>query len=82
MTAEVRLRPSDDDVYWCTADVGWVTGHSYIVYGPLSCGATCMMYEGAPNFPDWARFWNIIERHGVTDPLHGVHGDPRLHPAG
>ena len=56
----------DDDVYWCTADVGWVTGHSYIVYGPLSNGATCMMYEGAPNFPDWGRFWRIIERHGVT----------------
>jgi acetyl-CoA synthetase len=56
----------DDDVYWCTADVGWVTGHSYIVYGPLSCGATVLMYEGAPNFPDWARFWSIIERHGVT----------------
>jgi acetyl-CoA synthetase len=56
----------DEDIYWCTADVGWVTGHSYIVYGPLSCGATCFMYEGAPNFPDWARFWQIIERHGVT----------------
>jgi len=56
----------DDDVYWCTADVGWVTGHSYIVYGPLSCGATCMMYEGAPNFPDWGRFWSIIEKHGVS----------------
>jgi acetyl-CoA synthetase len=56
----------DEDVYWCTADVGWVTGHSYMVYGPLSCGATCMMYEGAPNFPDWARFWSIVERHGVT----------------
>jgi acetyl-CoA synthetase len=56
----------DDDTYWCTADVGWVTGHSYIVYGPLSCGATCMMYEGAPNFPDWGRFWSIIEKHGVT----------------
>ncbi len=56
----------EDDIYWCTADVGWVTGHSYIVYGPLSCGATCMMYEGAPNYPDWARFWSIIERHGVT----------------
>jgi acetyl-CoA synthetase len=56
----------DEDVYWCTADVGWVTGHSYVVYGPLSCGATCMMYEGAPNFPDWGRFWSIIERHGVT----------------
>ena len=58
------LRPSD--LYWCTADIGWVTGHSYIVYGPLSCGAACMMYEGAPNFPDWGRFWHIIERHGVS----------------
>ncbi|MDI1448943.1 acetate--CoA ligase [Polyangium sp. 6x1] len=56
----------DDDVYWCTADVGWVTGHSYIVYGPLSNGATCLLYEGAPNFPDWGRFWRLIERHGVT----------------
>jgi len=56
----------DGDLYWCTADVGWVTGHSYIVYGPLSCGASCMMYEGAPNFPDWGRFWAIIQRHGVS----------------
>jgi acetyl-CoA synthetase len=56
----------DGDLYWCTADVGWVTGHSYMVYGPLSCGASCMMYEGAPNFPDPGRFWQIIERHGVT----------------
>ncbi len=56
----------DDDVYWCTADVGWVTGHSYVVYGPLSNGATCVLYEGAPNFPDWGRFWRIIEKHRVT----------------
>ena len=56
----------DEDLYWCTADVGWVTGHSYIVYGPLSCGASVMMYEGAPNFPDPGRFWQIIERHGVS----------------
>jgi len=56
----------DDDLYWCTADVGWVTGHSYIVYGPLSCGASCMLYEGAPNFPDPGRFWQIIEHHGVS----------------
>ena len=56
----------EDDVYWCTADVGWVTGHSYIVYGPLSNGATCLMYEGAPNFPDWGRFWRVIEKHRVT----------------
>ena len=56
----------EEDTYWCTADVGWVTGHSYIVYGPLSCGATCLMYEGAPNYPDWGRFWSIVERHGVN----------------
>jgi acetyl-CoA synthetase len=56
----------DDDLYWCTADVGWVTGHSYVVYGPLANGATIMMYEGAPNFPDLDRFWSIIERHRVT----------------
>ncbi|HEX7086778.1 MAG TPA: acetate--CoA ligase [Vicinamibacterales bacterium] len=56
----------DDDVYWCTADIGWVTGHSYVVYGPLACGATVLMYEGAPDFPDKDRFWDIIERHGVT----------------
>jgi acetyl-CoA synthetase len=56
----------DDDIYWCTADVGWITGHSYVVYGPLSVGATCLLYEGAPNHPDWGRIWSIIERHGVT----------------
>jgi acetyl-CoA synthetase len=55
-----------DDVYWCTADVGWITGHSYIVYGPLSNGATCLLYEGAPNSPDWSRFWSIIEKHRVS----------------
>jgi acetyl-CoA synthetase len=55
-----------DDVYWCTADVGWITGHSYVVYGPLSNGATCLIYEGAPNQPDFGRFWSIIERHKVT----------------
>ncbi|HKR62513.1 MAG TPA: acetate--CoA ligase [Thermoanaerobaculia bacterium] len=56
----------EDDVYWCTADIGWVTGHSYVVYGPLACGATVMMYEGAPDFPKQDRFWDIIERHKVT----------------
>jgi acetyl-CoA synthetase len=55
-----------DDVYWCTADVGWVTGHSYSVYGPLLNGATTLLYEGAPNFPDEGRFWSMIERHGVS----------------
>jgi len=56
----------DDDIYWCTADCGWITGHSYIVYGPLSAGATCLMYEGAPNYPAEDRFWELIEKHKVT----------------
>jgi acetyl-CoA synthetase len=56
----------DDDVYWCTADVGWITGHSYIVYGPLANGATCVMYEGAPNHPGPDRFWKLCADHGVT----------------
>lgn len=56
----------DDDIYWCTADCGWITGHSYIVYGPLSAGATCLMYEGAPNYPDESRFWEIVEKYKVT----------------
>jgi acetyl-CoA synthetase len=56
----------DDDTFFCTADIGWVTGHSYLVYGPLSNGATCVMYEGAPNWPDEGRFWKIIEDYKVT----------------
>jgi acetyl-CoA synthetase len=56
----------EDDVYWCTADVGWITGHSYVVYGPLSNGATVLMYEGAPDWPERDRFWRLIEEHGVT----------------
>ena len=56
----------DDDVYWCTADIGWVTGHSYVVYGPLANGATVVMYEGAPDWPEKDRFWEIVERYGVT----------------
>jgi acetyl-CoA synthetase len=59
------LKP-DEDVYWCAADVGWVTGHSYIVYGPLSNGATSVMYEGAPDYPDKDAWWGIVERYGVT----------------
>jgi acetyl-CoA synthetase len=56
----------DEDVYWCTADIGWVTGHSYVVYGPLQNGATVLMYEGAPNWPDFSRFWKIIDDHKVS----------------
>lgn len=65
-TAKMVFDLRDEDVYWCTADIGWVTGHSYVVYGPLANGATIFMYEGAPNFPDLDRFWDIIERHRIT----------------
>jgi acetyl-CoA synthetase len=56
----------DDDVFWCTADVGWITGHSYVAYGPLSCGATILMFEGAPTIPHTGRFWEVCQNHGVT----------------
>ena len=56
----------DDDIYWCTADCGWITGHSYIVYGPMANGATVLMYEGAPNYPDFDRFWELVEKHKAT----------------
>ena len=65
-TCEWVFDLKEDDVYWCTADVGWVTGHSYIVYGPLANGATILMYEGAPNWPDRGRFWNICDNYNVT----------------
>jgi acetyl-CoA synthetase len=56
----------EEDTYWCTADVGWVTGHSYVVYGPLAAGATTLMFEGAPDWPKWDRFWRIIEKYRVS----------------
>jgi len=65
-THECVFDVRDDDVYWCTADVGWVTGHSYIVYGPLANGATSLMFEGVPNYPDSGRFWQVIDKHKVT----------------
>jgi len=66
LTCRLVFDLRDQDVFWCTADVGWVTGHSYVVYGPLANGATALMYEGAPNFPEPDRFWKIIEKYGVT----------------
>jgi len=66
ITAKWVFDLKDEDVYWCTADIGWVTGHSYIVYGPLQNGATAVMYEGAPNHPEPDRFWQMIERHKVN----------------
>jgi acetyl-CoA synthetase len=65
-TTKLVFDLKDDDMYWCTADVGWVTGHSYIVYGPLANGATVLMYEGAPDWPDRGRFWHLVEKYGVT----------------
>jgi acetyl-CoA synthetase len=65
-TTKMVFDLKDEDVYWCTADIGWVTGHSYVVYGPLANGATVFMYEGAPNHPDFDRFWDMIERHRIT----------------
>ena len=72
----------DEDTYWCTADIGWVTGHSYIVYGPLSAGATTVMYEGAPDFPQPDRFWRLDRKIPRQHFLHLAHRDPRLRPAG
>ncbi|OWV35366.1 acetate--CoA ligase, partial [Mameliella alba] len=66
LTHEVTFDYHDGDVYWCTADVGWVTGHSYIVYGPLANGATTLMFEGVPTYPDASRFWQVCEKHRVT----------------
>jgi len=66
MTTKYVFDLKDADIYWCTADIGWVTGHSYVVYGPLASGATVLMYEGAPNHPEPDRFWDIIDRHRVT----------------
>ena len=66
LTCRYVFDMKENDVFWCTADVGWITGHSYLVYGPLANGATCLMYEGAPNHPDPGRFWRIVEEHGVT----------------
>ncbi len=66
MTHEMTFDYKDGDVFWCTADVGWVTGHSYIVYGPLANGATTVMFEGVPTFPDAGRFWEVIAKHKVT----------------
>jgi len=66
MTHQLTFDYRDGDIYWCTADVGWVTGHSYIVYGPLANGATSLMFEGVPSYPDASRFWQVIEKHKVN----------------
>ena len=72
----------DTDVYWCTADIGWVTGHSYIVYGPLANRATQVIYEGTPNTPHEGRHWEIIDKYGCQHLLHRAHPDPDVHEMG
>ncbi len=66
LTNQMVFDLKEDDVFWCTADVGWITGHTYVAYGPLAAGATIVIYEGAPTYPDAGRFWSICQRHGVT----------------
>ncbi len=66
MTHEYIFNYKKDDIYWCTADIGWITGHSYIIYGPLSNGATTLMFEGVPNYPNFSRFWEVIDKHKVN----------------
>ena len=66
MTHQYTFDYHDGDIFWCTADVGWITGHSYIVYGPLANGATTLMFEGVPTYPDIGRFWAVCEKHGVN----------------
>lgn len=65
-THELIFDYHEEDIYWCTADIGWITGHSYIVYGPLANGATSVMFEGVPNYPDYGRFWDIVDKHKIT----------------
>ncbi len=66
MTHQLVFDYKDGEIYWCTADVGWITGHSYIVYGPLANGATTLMFEGVPTYPDGSRFWNVVDKHAVN----------------
>ena len=66
MTHQLVFDYHDGDIYWCTADVGWVTGHTYIVYGPLANGATTVMFEGVPNYPTTSRFWQVVDKHKVN----------------
>ena len=66
MTTRLTFDLKDDEIFWCTADIGWITGHSYIVYGPLINGLTGVMFEGVPSYPDFDRFWAIVEKYKVS----------------
>ena len=82
LTTKYVFDLKEEDVYWCTADIGWVTGHSYAVYGPLCVGATVLMYEGAPNWPEPDRFWELIEKYSVTVFYTAPTAIQSLHPVG
>ena len=82
MTHQYTFDYHDGDVFWCTADVGWVTGHSYIVYGPLANGATTVMFEGVPTYPDAGRFWEVMRKAQGHAVLHRAHRDPVADGAG
>ena len=71
LTSKYVFDLKEHDIFWCTADAGWITGHSYLVYGPLSNGTTSLMFEGVPNFPKPDRFWEIVEKFGRQHPVHG-----------
>src|SRR5437660_12578231 len=66
LTHELIFDLREEDTFWCTADCGWVTGHSYVVYGPLANGATSVMFEGVPQYPDWGRFWDVVDKYQVN----------------
>ena len=72
----------EDDIFWCAADIGWVTGHTHIVYGPMANGVTQVMYEGTPDWPDKDRLWRIVEKYGVTIFHTAPDGDPDFHALG
>jgi acetyl-CoA synthetase len=75
MTTRLVFDLKDDELFWCTADIGWITGHSYIVYGPLINGLTSVMFEGVPSYPDFGRFWAIVEKYKVNKFYTAPDGD-------
>ena len=72
MTTKYVFDLQPGDVYWCTADCGWITGHTYLTYGPLLCGAQCVVFEGVPSYPSPARSWQVVEKYKVSQPLTSV----------
>ena len=78
-TLKWGFNPDEKDIWWCTADVGWITGHTYNVYAPLSMGITSFIFEGTPDYPAQDRWWSIIEKHGITISVHDADRDQNVH---